>query len=209
MPALPSSLALTTIGDGASIIAADHRNNYTAVQTAVNAIVGVFSNGSVAGDLMIWDAAAVKWVPYSAAPTASKIGSARAKSTIAQSIPNNTLTSVTLSTTDWLNGGITFGSSALTVPVAGIYLMNVADTFAASGVVNVRYIELRRQNSIAVLQEAQGAYNVPLGGGFFSGYTATVVMQAAAGDSFYHMVQQDSGGPLNLNSALMSVTKIG
>jgi hypothetical protein len=33
MPVLPSSLALTSIADGSSIVAADHRNNYAAIQT--------------------------------------------------------------------------------------------------------------------------------------------------------------------------------
>lgn len=38
---LPSSLALTTIPDGSSIVAADHRNNYTAIQTNTNQTLGV------------------------------------------------------------------------------------------------------------------------------------------------------------------------
>lgn len=38
---LPSSLALTTIADGSSIVAGDHRNNYTAIQTNTNQTLGV------------------------------------------------------------------------------------------------------------------------------------------------------------------------
>ena len=40
MPILPNSLALTTIGDGALVLASDHRNNYAAIQNAVNQLIG-------------------------------------------------------------------------------------------------------------------------------------------------------------------------
>lgn len=48
---VPSSLALTNIADGASIVAADHRNNYTAIQAAVNALIGFFAAGSTGATL--------------------------------------------------------------------------------------------------------------------------------------------------------------
>lgn len=50
MPALPSSLALTSIATGADILSADHRNNYAAIQAAVNGIIaalGVTAKGSL------------------------------------------------------------------------------------------------------------------------------------------------------------------
>lgn len=43
---VPTSLALTTIADGASIIASDHRTNYSAIQTAVNALIAFFGSAS-------------------------------------------------------------------------------------------------------------------------------------------------------------------
>lgn len=46
MTALPSSLALTSIADGSQIIAAAHRNNYTSVQTAVNALISALAAGT-------------------------------------------------------------------------------------------------------------------------------------------------------------------
>lgn len=51
MTALPSSLALTTIVDGSNIVAADHRNNYAAIQAAVNALVADLGAG-VAGQVL-------------------------------------------------------------------------------------------------------------------------------------------------------------
>jgi hypothetical protein len=65
VPALPSSLALTTIAPGAQILSADHRTNYSAIQTAVNALIALFSNGSIDGDPMVWDATNTKWVAAS------------------------------------------------------------------------------------------------------------------------------------------------
>lgn len=65
MPALPGTIALTNIADGASIVAADHRNNYAAIQAAVNALIALFSNGSVDGDPMVWDGTLSKWVAAS------------------------------------------------------------------------------------------------------------------------------------------------
>lgn len=52
MPALPSSLALTSIGAGATILSADHRNNYAAVQAAVNAVITALGV-TAKGDLLV------------------------------------------------------------------------------------------------------------------------------------------------------------
>jgi len=48
---VPSSLALTNIADGASLVASDHRNNYTAIQAAVNALTSFFGSGSLGSTL--------------------------------------------------------------------------------------------------------------------------------------------------------------
>lgn len=45
MSTTPTSLALTSIADGSQIIASTHRNNNSAVQTAVNALITFFSGG--------------------------------------------------------------------------------------------------------------------------------------------------------------------
>lgn len=46
MTALPSSLALASVADGSNIVAADHRNNYAAIQTAVNAVIADLGAGA-------------------------------------------------------------------------------------------------------------------------------------------------------------------
>lgn len=51
MATLPSSLALTSIADGASIVASDHRNNNSSVQTAVNALLGILDDGAAGNNL--------------------------------------------------------------------------------------------------------------------------------------------------------------
>jgi hypothetical protein len=52
MPVLPGTIALTNIADGASIVAADHRNNYAAIQAAVNQLLAVM-NVDAKGDLLV------------------------------------------------------------------------------------------------------------------------------------------------------------
>ena len=47
MSALPNDLALTTIADDSEIVASDHRNNYSAIQAAVNALRDALADGTV------------------------------------------------------------------------------------------------------------------------------------------------------------------
>lgn len=51
MATLPSSLSLTSILDGTLAIAADVRNNYAAIQTAVNGLITALTGGT-AGDVL-------------------------------------------------------------------------------------------------------------------------------------------------------------
>jgi hypothetical protein len=57
---LPSSLALTTIPDGSTIVADAHRNNYTAIQTNVNQTLGVLGG--------VWTAYTPVWTTTGTAP---------------------------------------------------------------------------------------------------------------------------------------------
>lgn len=50
---VPTSVALTTIADGANIVASDHRNNYLALQTAVNGLITLLDEADAKGDLLI------------------------------------------------------------------------------------------------------------------------------------------------------------
>lgn len=58
---VPSSLALTTIANDAEIIASDHRNNYSAIQTAVNALITALSGGTANQVLTAADSTDVSW----------------------------------------------------------------------------------------------------------------------------------------------------
>jgi hypothetical protein len=70
MPVLPGSLGLTVIADGSLAVAADVRNNYTAIQTAVNALIAISANGNgLDGDPLVWDNTLAKWVAASALAT--------------------------------------------------------------------------------------------------------------------------------------------
>lgn len=45
MPTLPGTVALTTIADNVAIVAVDHRNNYSALQTVANGLINSFNSG--------------------------------------------------------------------------------------------------------------------------------------------------------------------
>lgn len=62
MAALPSNLALANIQDGTDIIAADHRNNYSAIQIAVNSLITALSGGTAGQLLQALDSADVGWL---------------------------------------------------------------------------------------------------------------------------------------------------
>jgi hypothetical protein len=135
MPALPGSLALTGIIDGSLITAVDHRNNYLALQTAVNALIADLS-GAAAGALLqgtsssaigylpdapidknalVWDAATGRWKPQ---------GGALYRKVTTKTINN------TVAETDLLNGEITIAANllgangALRLTVEGEYMQN-------------------------------------------------------------------------------------
>lgn len=58
---LPSQLALTTINDSSLITAAPHRNNYAAIQAAVNALIVAAGGGSAGQLLTAVDGTDVAW----------------------------------------------------------------------------------------------------------------------------------------------------
>jgi hypothetical protein len=97
MSVVPSSLALASIVDDSEIVASDHRNNYAAIQTAVNALISALSGGSSGQVLTASDASDVQW---GAARTTYRKASAKAVNT-------------TTAATDLLNGEITVAAGVL------------------------------------------------------------------------------------------------
>lgn len=61
MASIPSTVALTTIADGSSIVAADHRNNYSAIQTFINALQAILAGGAAGQKLQSDGATAMSW----------------------------------------------------------------------------------------------------------------------------------------------------
>lgn len=94
---VPSSLALTTIGAGAPILSADHRNNYSAVQTAVNAIITALTGGVSGQMFQAAGSTSVGWV-YA--------GGMYRKATVKDVVS-------TAAETDLLNGEITIGANVM------------------------------------------------------------------------------------------------
>lgn len=99
MTAVPSDLSLATIADGSSIIASDHRNNYAAIQTAVNALLDFLAGGSSGQVLESGGASVITW--------ATGAGGVATRKTTAKTV--NTTTAAT----DLLNGEFTISAGAL------------------------------------------------------------------------------------------------
>lgn len=122
MPSLPTSVALTTIPDGSLAVAADPRNNFAALQSALNSLITILGGGTSPQVLTSGGAGVVSW----AAPAASTIY----RKTTAK-VVNTTVAEI-----DLLNGEITIGAAALgttgvlRLTARGDYLQNSGVTIA-------------------------------------------------------------------------------
>lgn len=98
MTALPNTIALAGIADGSLEVAVDHRNNYAAIQTAVNALISALSGGSAGQGLQALSASSVGYT--------GPLGGLYRKTT--SKTVNNTVVE-----TDLLNGEITIAAGVL------------------------------------------------------------------------------------------------
>lgn len=127
---VPSALALTTIADGALITAAPHRSNYTAVQAAVNALIG-FLDGESNGALLGFDGTDWKGMAAGGAAGAALVYDGTnwvALPSYRKTTEKDVVNTVT--ETDLLNGEVTIGAGVmgtnrmLRVTLIGDYLNN-------------------------------------------------------------------------------------
>lgn len=58
---IPDALALVVVADDAEIVASDHRNNYAAIQTAVNDLIAALSGGTSGETLQAVDSTHVQY----------------------------------------------------------------------------------------------------------------------------------------------------
>ena len=103
---VPSDLALTVIQDGAAILSSDHRNNYAAIQTAVNDLIAALEGGVAGEFLAATDGSDVEW----AYPPGYEIGYDQITSPV-----NITGTSLSAATTVIAGSAYTFDGSAVMV----------------------------------------------------------------------------------------------
>jgi hypothetical protein len=73
MASIPSALALATITDSSLITASSHRNNYAAIQAAVNALAAALDGGAAGQFLQAVDGTDVQWVNTTAAALVGKM----------------------------------------------------------------------------------------------------------------------------------------
>lgn len=120
---VPSSLALTTIQTNAQILSADHRNNYAAVQTAVNALITALSGGTVGQYLRATDTDTIGWAGgYTAyTPTWTSNGTQPA-------LLNGTLTGRYLQIGKMVQGSVTLTMGSTTTFGTGAYILSLPVT---------------------------------------------------------------------------------
>jgi len=120
LPFLPSSLALSTVPTNSEILSASHRNNYSDIQTAVNALITGLGGGTE-GQFLKYSGGTPVWAAGSGGATMYRKSSTK-------DVVNTT------TETDILNGEITLAALTSTnivrVVVNGDYLNNSGGTSA-------------------------------------------------------------------------------
>jgi hypothetical protein len=129
-------------------------------------------------------------------PRASAFNSA------AQSVPNNTWTALTLNSEDFDIGSLhstAVNTSRMTIPTSGdgLYLI-IATGYFAGNATGVRGIRLTKNGSIA----ASFTLSQNAGAGSFVAVLNTALLALVAGDFVEAQAFQDSGGALNVGSAV-------
>lgn len=99
MATLPNAVTLANIADGAAIVASDHRNNYSAVQTFLNSLQTILAAGTSGQVLTSGGGTTVQWNP-TLSPVVARKTTAKAVNT-------------TVTPTDLLNGEVTIGAGVL------------------------------------------------------------------------------------------------
>lgn len=99
MATLPGNLALTSIADGSLIVAADHRNNYAAIQAEANALLTILAGGTAG---QVFTSSGTTTVGWAAPTTATRYAKTTSKTV-----------NTTVAATDLLNGEITIAAGAM------------------------------------------------------------------------------------------------
>lgn len=169
MPTIPNSLALTSIADGALMVASDERNNFTAVQTALNSLIATLAAGTSGQVLQSGGGTSVAWGPAYTAYTPTWSGGAPA-------IGNGTITARYLQIGKFVHyfGQITFGTT--TTPGGGASYgismpINIQNGFAGSAARMTGVIQLYHQatnSSMFAWADNTGSVSA-----FFIAYPAT------------------------------------
>ena len=189
MPPLPNTLALENVEDGSSIIASEHRNNYSAIQTAVNALLGILDDGT-AGQALLGVGTTLSF-GFPSPP------SARAYHNAAQSIANATNVALAFNSerfdTDTIHDTAT-NNSRLTCKTAGKYLVNANVSFAANATgFRQLTIVLNGVTEIAALWlPNQGA-------GLATTVVVSTLYDLAVNDYIQAFAYQTSGGALDVS----------
>lgn len=213
MASLPANVSLANIADGAAIVASDHRNNYSALQTYINALNAILAGGSAGqvlgssgGTTVGWTNGTTNYRKATAKTVASSIAATdllNSEITIAAAAMGATGVLRLTAWGDWLNSS--GGSVALPRFQALLGGTPVIDTAAPGSVVTgaTRYdwnLELLIQNATATSQ------TVRLRGEISSGANSVANTSFATGTGLYQEIASGVNAFHGVNSGLTVAT---
>jgi hypothetical protein len=197
MPSLPSSLALTSIPASSEILSADHRNNYTAIQTAVNALIAALSSGSAGQLLSATSSSAVAWAT-ALAPSVRVYHDANQAITtgVSTALSFNTERFDTASGAADTQHDTVTNNSRLTCRYAGNYLIVASVGWNAVAAGTYRQVAIR-MNGATTLAYTTGP---PTSAGICD-QVVTTMYTLAVNDYVQCFVAHDRGSNLDINAA--------
>jgi hypothetical protein len=152
--------------------------------------LGVGTNGQV----LTADSTAATGLAW-ATPAGGSFAGASVYKNAAQSIPNDTLTTVTWNTEDFDTNNFhstSTNTGRFTIPVAGKYLINGMIGWDTTGSTNTKTVTLRKNGSDLFKSNGLGT------GSDYQSQSLQYIVSAAVNDYFEILVYQTSGGSVNI-----------
>jgi predicted transcriptional regulator len=139
----------------------------------------------------------------------SNAATVKASNTVAQSIPNFTITPLNLNTTDWNIGGFTVGATTITVPKTARYNITVNyawDLGTVTGGIRILFIRVNGGSVYAdnAIFDAISGISVPLLSTTKLHRSYTNSLSLTAGDAVDVAGLQDTGAALTIGGAVSS-----
>lgn len=184
---IPSALALTVINDASLIIASPHRNNYAAIQSAVNEVITALSGGSAGQVLQAVDGTDVQWHQLVAADVTNAADKGSGSAQVFTGTLSTGGTAFSVATTGGAmetNGRLTLataGAAAITLAVGktgnanfGWYIDNAGNMIWTNGTTGDTEMQRSAPNTLQLTNTGLLSTSPSVGLGYGTGAGGTV-----------------------------------